>query len=101
MPTSSSVPGDGVPGVDNPYRANGSADQGRSVAGTHDLWVGRLFRAGMSPETVWWLMGDDLAAKKLREAISELELAIIDLTDMLPAHQLDPDPDGWQVQPSR
>jgi hypothetical protein len=55
----------------------------------------------MSPETVRWLMGDDRAAQKLREAISELELAIIDLTDMQPAHQLDPDPDGWQVQPSR
>jgi hypothetical protein len=63
--------------------------------------VERLFRAGMSPETVLWLMGDDRAAEKLRAAISELELAISDLTNTLPAHQLDPDPHGWQVQRSR
>jgi hypothetical protein len=63
--------------------------------------VERLLRAALSPETVLWLMGDDRAAEKLREAISELELAISDLTHTLPAHQLDPDPHEWQVQRSR
>jgi hypothetical protein len=97
MPTSSSVPGNGVPGVDNPYWANGSADHGRRLAGTHDIWVERLFRAGLALETALGLIGEHPAAENVREALSELELGIRDLRDALFASQPDY-PDGWPVQ---
>jgi hypothetical protein len=86
------VPVNRIPGADGP-----AADHGRSLAGTHDIWVERLFRVGLALETALGLIGEHPAAEKVHEAISELELGIRDLRDALFASQPDY-PDGWPVQ---
>ena len=50
-------------------------DRDRIAAGMNDIVVHRLFSAGLSLETALGLMGDHRAAAKVREAISELDLA--------------------------
>ena len=66
-------------------------DHDRIAAGLTDIVVRRLFSAGLALETVVGLMGDHRAAGTVQEAISELDLAVRDLRDMMFAHQR-PDP---------
>ena len=75
-------------------RAAGSAemtlrpaqDRDPIAAGTNDIAVRRLFFAGLALEAVAGLIGDHRAAGKVQEAISELDLAIRDLRDMVFDH---------------
>ena len=104
MRTSSSVPCDGViPGLDagiRPTRGppDGQAadlaemtlrpaqDRDQIAQGMHDTVAGRLFSAGLALEAVAGLTGDHRAAGKVQEAISELDLAVRDLRDMVFDH---------------
>jgi hypothetical protein len=58
----------------------------RIAAGLADIVVGRLFSAGLALEAVVGLMDDHRAAGTVQEAISELDLAIRDLRDMVFDH---------------
>ena len=49
----------------------------------NDIVVRRLFSAGLALEAVAGLMGDHRAAGKVQKAISELDLAVRDLRDMV------------------
>jgi signal transduction histidine kinase len=102
MCTSSSVPCDGVildagvrPTRGPPdVRAVGSAemtlrpaqDRDRIAEGMNDIVVRRLFSAGLALEAAAGLMGDHRAAGKVQQAISELDLAVRDLRDMVFDH---------------
>ena len=104
MRTSSSVPCDGMmPGLDAGVRptrgppdrrAAGSAemtlrpaqDRDQVAEGMHDTVAGRLFSAGMALEAVAGLIGDHRAAGKVQEVISELDLAVRDLRDLVFDH---------------
>jgi hypothetical protein len=52
----------------------------------NDIAVRRLFSAGLALEAVAGLMGGRRAAGKVQEAISELDLAVRDLRDMMFDH---------------
>jgi hypothetical protein len=104
MPTSSTVSCDGViPGPDagvRPVRGppDGQAagpgevtlrpapDRDQIAEGVNDMVVGRLFAAGLALEAVAGLAGDHRAAGKAQQAISELDLAVRDLRDMVFDH---------------
>jgi len=58
----------------------------RIAAGLNDMVVRRLFSAGLALEAVVGLMGDHRAAGTVQEAISELDLAVRDLRDMVFDH---------------
>ena len=58
----------------------------RIAAGLNDMVVRRLFSAGLALEAVVGLMGDHRAAGTVQEAISELDLAVRDLRDMVFNH---------------
>ena len=58
----------------------------RIAAGLDDIVVGRLFSAGLALEAVVGLIGDHRAAGTVEEAISELDLAVRDLRDMVFDH---------------
>jgi len=58
----------------------------RIAAGLDDIVVRRLFSAGLALEAVVGLMGDHRAAGTVQEAISELDLAVRDLRDMVFDH---------------
>jgi hypothetical protein len=58
----------------------------RIAAGLTDIVVRRLFSAGSALEAVVGLMGDHRAAGTVQEAISELDLAVRDLRDMVFDH---------------
>ncbi len=55
----------------------------RIAKGLNDIVVHRLFSAGLCLETVLGLMGDQPGAAKIRDAISELDLAIRDFRNVL------------------
>jgi hypothetical protein len=61
-------------------------DRDQVVEGMHDIVAGRLFSAGLALEAVAGLLGDHRAAGKGQEAISELDLAVRDLRDMVFDH---------------
>jgi signal transduction histidine kinase len=58
-------------------------DRDRIAAGMNDLVMHRLFSAGLSLETALGLIGDHPGAGKVREAISELDLAIRDIRNVV------------------
>ncbi len=104
MRTSSSVSCDGgIPGLDAGVRptrgppdkrAVGSAgmtlcpaqDRDQLAEGMHDTVAGRLFSAGLALEAVAGLIGDHSAAGQVQQAISELDVAVRDLRDMVFDH---------------
>jgi len=104
MLTSSSESCDGaIPGLDAGIRptrgppggrAAGSAgmtlrlaqDRDSIADGMNDIVVRRLFSAGLALEAMAGLIGDHRAAGKVQEAISELDLAVRDLRDMVFDH---------------
>ncbi len=104
MRTSSSVPCDGViPGRDAGVRPTRGPPDGRVAGpaettlrpaqdrdqvaeGMHDTVAGRLFSAGLALEAVAGLIGDHRAARKVQEAIGELDLAVRDLRDLVFDH---------------
>jgi signal transduction histidine kinase len=119
MSTSSSVPlcSGAMPELDEasirptrdppPGRAGDSAetalllvqDRDRIAAGMNDLVMHRLFSAGLSLEMALGLIGDHPGAGKVREAISELDLAIRDIRNVVFDHrQPDPLPGGQPGQ---
>jgi len=61
-------------------------DRDRIAEGMNDIVMGRLFFAGLALEAVAGLIGDHRAAGKVQEAISELDLAVRDLRDMVSDH---------------
>jgi signal transduction histidine kinase len=61
-------------------------DRDQLAEGMHDTVAGRLFSAGLALEVVAGLIGDHRAAGKVQEAISELDLAVRDLRDMVFDH---------------
>jgi hypothetical protein len=66
-------------------------DDGRAALIVDGVVTGRLFSAGLALETALGLMDGDPAAAKVREALSELDLAIADLRTVLLDHR-QPDP---------
>jgi len=61
-------------------------DRDRIAEGMNDIVMGWLFFAGLALEAVAGLIGDHRAAGKVQEAISELDLAVRDLRDMVSDH---------------
>ena len=61
-------------------------DRDRIAEGMNDIVMGRLFFAGLALEAVAGLIGDHRAAGKVQQAISELDLAVRDLRDMVFDH---------------
>jgi hypothetical protein len=78
----------------------------RIAEGLNDVVMRRLFSAGLSLEMALGLMGEHPAARKVREAIGELDLAIRDVRNVVFDHcPLDwtgsgarptGAPDGWR-----
>ena len=66
-------------------------DRDRIAAGMNDLVVHRLFAAGLALETALGLIGDNPGARKIRQAIGGLDLAIRDIRNVVFDHQ-QPDP---------
>ena len=98
MLTSSSVSCDGVI-LDAGVRPTRGLPDGRAVGSAGmtlrpaqdrdqiaDGVTGRLFSPGLALEAVAGLIGDHRAAGKVQEAISELDLAVRDLRDMVFDH---------------
>jgi hypothetical protein len=97
----SAVPADGMPGLPGPgmrptrgpsaSTAAGSpemtlrlaGDRDRIAAGLNDIAACRLFSAGLDLEAAWALIGEHHAAGRIEHAISELDLAIRDIRDMV------------------
>jgi signal transduction histidine kinase len=66
-------------------------DRDRIAAGMHDLVVHRLFSAGLALETALGLMGGHPGARKVQDAIGDLDLAIRDIRNVVfDLHQPDP-----------
>ena len=61
-------------------------DRDQIATGMNDIVVSRLFAAGLALEAVAGPIGDHRAAGKVQEAISELDLAVRDLRDMVFDH---------------
>ena len=66
-------------------------DRDRIAADMNDVVVHRLFAAGLALETALGLMGSHPGARKVREAIGELDLAIRDVRNVVFDHY-QPDP---------
>ena len=66
-------------------------DRDRIAEAMNDLVVRRLFSAGLALETALGLMGGRPGARKVHEAIGELDLAIRDVRNIAFDHQ-GPDP---------
>jgi signal transduction histidine kinase len=58
-------------------------DRDRIAAGMTDLVVHRLFSAGLALETALGLIGDHPGARKVQEAVGELDLAIRDVRNVV------------------
>ncbi len=58
-------------------------DRDRIAAGMNDLVVHRLFSAGLALETALALIGDHPGARKVQEAVDELDLAIRDVRNVV------------------
>ena len=58
-------------------------DRDRIAAGMNDIVVRRLFSAGLALEAALALTGEHRAAARTQHAISELDLAIRDIRDMV------------------
>lgn len=74
QPTSDSPPGRAGDPAEVTLRL--VQDRDRIAAGMNDVVVHRLFSAGLSLDAALGLIGDHRAAAKVREAISQLDLAI-------------------------
>jgi signal transduction histidine kinase len=61
-------------------------ERDRIAAGMNDIVVRRLFSAGLCLQTALGLMDGHRAARKIQEAIGELDLAIADFRDVLFDH---------------
>jgi signal transduction histidine kinase len=68
-----------------------SQDRDRIAAGMTGLVVHRLFAAGLALETALGLMGGHPGARKVQDAIGDLDLAIRDIRNVVfDLHQPDP-----------
>jgi signal transduction histidine kinase len=76
-------------------------DRDRIAAGMNDIVVHRLFSAGLSLDAALGLIGDHRAAAKVREAISQLDLAIRDSRNVLFDHQVKEDRRATSLQLTR
>lgn len=102
----SEVDGPRVPGTRGPPpgRAGDSVamilrlaeDHDRIAAGMNDIVVHRLFSAGLSLQTALGMIGDHPAARKVQEAIGELDAAIRDFRNVLFDHHHPESPPGRQ-----
>ena len=61
-------------------------DRAQIAAGMNDIVVSRLLAAGLALEAGAGPIGDHRAAGKVQQAISELDLAVRDLRDMVFDH---------------
>lgn len=61
-------------------------DRDRIAKGMNGIVVHRLFSAGLALETALELIGDHPGASKVREAIAELDLAILDFRNSVFDH---------------
>jgi signal transduction histidine kinase len=62
-------------------------DRDRIAGDMNDLVVRRLFSAGLTLETALGLIGDHPGARKIQEAIGELDLAIRDVRTIVFDHR--------------
>ena len=70
-------------------------DRDRIAEDMNDLVVRRLFSAGLTLETALGLIGDHPGARKVQEAIDQLDLAIRDVRNVVfDHHQPDPPSGG-------
>jgi signal transduction histidine kinase len=58
-------------------------DRDRIAAGMNDLVVHRLFSAGLALEMALGLIGDHPGARKVQDAVDELDLAIRDIRNVV------------------
>ena len=61
-------------------------DRDRIAEGMNEIVVRRMFAAGLALESALGLLGDHCAAGMVREAVSELDLAVRDLRDLVFEH---------------
>ena len=69
-------------------------DRDRIAEDMNDVVVRRLFSAGFTLETALGLIGDHPAARKVREAIGQLDLAIRDVRNVVFDHCQPRSPSG-------
>ena len=69
-------------------------DRDRIAEDMNDLVVRRLFSAGFTLETALGLIGDHLGARKVQEAIEQLDLAIRDVRNVVFDHRRPHPPSG-------
>ena len=62
-------------------------DRDRIAEGMNDLVVRRLFSAGLTLETALGLIGGHPVARKVQEAIDQLDLAIRDIRNVVFDHR--------------
>ena len=62
-------------------------DRDRIAAGMNDVVVTRLYSAGLSLETALGLMGDHPGARKVQNALGQLDLAIRDFRSVVFDHE--------------
>lgn len=62
-------------------------DRDQLAEGIHGTVAGRLFSAGLALEAVAGLIGDHSAAGQVQQAISELDVAVRDLRDIVFDHR--------------
>ncbi len=80
---SASVPADAVVADPADIASRLAKDRDRIAAGVNDLVVHRMFSAALALESALCTMPDDRAAAKVRGALSELDLAVRCLRDVL------------------
>ncbi len=77
-------------------------DRDHIAAGMNDLAVHRLFSAGLTLETALALIGDHPGARKVQDAVDELDLAIRDIRNVVfDLHQPDPPSEGSRARAFR
>jgi hypothetical protein len=69
-------------------------DRDRIAKDMNDVVVRRLFSAGLTLETVLGLIGDHPGARKVRQAIDQLDLAIRDVRNVVFDHRQPHPPSG-------
>ena len=69
-------------------------DRDRIAEDMNALVVRRLFSAGLTLETALGLMGDHPGARKVREAVDQLDLAIRDVRNVVFDHRQPHRPNG-------
>ncbi len=69
-------------------------DRDRIAENLNDVVVRRLFSAGLTLETALGLIGDHPGARKVQQAIDQLDLAIRDVRNVVFDHQQPYPPSG-------